>query len=348
MGDLLSRIEVTKLARELAVPETELMFLSASSPAELRELRRMTSSALFARNEDRVKLLAALSRMLPVSVTAKIAELALGPMLSARVAGVLDPREATRLASHLPARFLAALSPSLDPSRVAPIVRGLPEQLVVEVGRLLLSSGEHLTLARFVPVVESDVAMKVVSAATGADLLQVALYCDEPASLDGIAQRLSDDLLAEIIRAASTEQAYDAAVSLLSSLSAETCARLVAQIDSVPDDAREDLIAAVAEHDAWPAVLPALPTVAPDVLKAMVNVPATMDAGLIDRVIEHARALALAPVLVQLVLAMDDPHLDVLRDSALLREAEVQDWLLHSSGVGARLLTPVLESLGLR
>ena len=98
MGDLRSRIEVTKLARELGVAEAELSFLTASTPEDLRELRRLTSAALFTRNEDRVKLLAALSRMLPVPLTAKIAEVALGPALSARVAGVLDPREASRLA----------------------------------------------------------------------------------------------------------------------------------------------------------------------------------------------------------------------------------------------------------
>jgi len=348
VGDLLSRIEVTKLARELDVPETDLLFLAGSSQAELRELRQITSTALFARNEDRVRLLAALSRILPVPMTAKIAELALGPMLSARVAGVLDPREATRLASHLNAGFLASLAPALDPSRVEPIIRGLPDQLVVEVGRLLLKQGEHLTLSRFVSVVDINIAMGVVAGANGRDLLQVALYCDEPAALDSIAQRIPDAMLADIIKAASDDNAYDASVSLLTSLSQETCARLVGQIDAVPEHAREELIAAVAEHDVWPTVLPALHLVDQDVLKAMVNVPITMDAALLDRVVGHARELDLAPVLVQLVLAMDDDHLDVLRDSTVLRSAELQDWLLSTAGVGTRLMVPVLEALGLR
>lgn len=348
MGDLLSRIEITKLARELDAPEADLLFLTASSPTELRELRRLASAALFARNEDRVKLLAALSRILPVPMTAKIAELGLGPMLSARVAGVLDPREAIRLASHLRAGFLAALAPSLDPSRVAPIVRGLADDLVVEVGRLLLQQGEHLTLSRFVSVVDVDVAMGVVEGAGGRDLLQVALYCDEPAALDDIAQRLSDEMLAAVIVAASDDNAYDAAVSLLTSLSQDTCARLVGQIDAVPASARDDLIAAVAEHDVWPTVLPALHSVDQEVLRSLANVPATMDAELVDRVVDHARTLDLAPVLVQLMLAFDDEHLEVVRESKALRSTETQDWLIANAGVGSRLVIPVLEALGLR
>jgi hypothetical protein len=348
VGDLLSRIEITKLAHELDAPEADLAFLTASSPAEIRELREIAQTALFARNEDRVKLLAALSRMLPVSLTAKIAEFALGPMLSARVAGVLDPREATRLAGHLDSGFLARLAPSLDPSRVAPIVRGLADPLVVEVGRMLLEQGEHLTLSRFVSVVDVSVAMGVVADATGADLLQVAIYCDEPAALDAIAQRLPDRMLADIIKAASDASLYDAAVSLLASLSQDVCTRLVGQIGAVPDEAREELIAAVTHHDVWPSVLPALHSVDPDVLKAMVNVPITMDPELVDRVVAHARTLDVAPVLVQIVLAFDDEHLDVLRDSKALRAAELQDWLITNAGVGTRLIVPVLEALGLR
>lgn len=347
MGDLLSRIEVTKLARELEVAEADIIFLASSSPMEIRDLRRIVSAALFARNEDRVRLLAALSRVLPVSITAKIAELALGPMLSARVAGVLDPREASRLASHLNAGFLAALSPSLDPARVAPILRGLPAELITEVGRQLLKQREYVTLARFVPVVDIEVAMNVVANATGADLLQVAIYCDEPAALDAIAARVPDAMLGEIIRAASDANAYDAAVSLLTSFSAETCGRLVGQIEAVPDQAREELISAIAEHDVWPSILPALRSVDQDTLKAMVNVPTTLDAGLIDRVVYHARALDLAPVLVQLVLAFDDAHLDALRGSKQLRDSAVQEWLLANAGVGTRLIVPVLEALGL-
>lgn len=348
MGDLRSRIEVTKLARELGVEESEISFLTASAPEDLRELRRLTSTALFARNEDRVKLLAALSRMLPVPLTAKIAAVALGPALSARVAGVLDPREASRLAGHLEPPFLATLAVSLDPARVAPIVRGLPDELVVDVGRRLLAAGEHVTLARFVAVVSPDVAMGVVVNATGADLLQVALFTDEPAALDAIVHRISDEVLADVIRAASAAHAYDAAVTLLTSLSAHSCARLVAQVGVVEDNARESLIEAVAEHDVWPAVLPALPTVEQDVLKALVNVPATLDSAIVDRVVLHSRQLDLAPVLVQLVLAMDDEHLDALRESSVLREPGLQEWLTANAGVGTRLVLPVLESLGLR
>ncbi|MEX0427051.1 hypothetical protein AB3X52_05410 [Nocardioides sp. DS6] len=348
MGDLASRLEVAKLARQLGVDQGGLAFLTDRSPAELKDLRTVAAHALFSRNEDRVTRLAALSRMLPVPITAKIAEHALGPMLSARVAAVLDPREAARLAGRLDPDFLARLAVSLDPGRVAPIVRGLPDDLVVGVGRRLLRAGEHLTLGRFVSVVSVDVALAVVEGASGHDLLQVALFTDEPSSLEAIVRRLPDDLLGEIIRAADADGAYDAAVGLLLSLSPESCARLVAQVGIVSAGAREAIVEAVAEHDVWPAVLPALHVVDAPVLAALVNVPSTLDVAAVDRVVEHARELDLAPVLVQLVLGFDDDHLDVLRESDRLRDPALQEWLITHAGVSGRLVIPVLESLGLR
>ena len=292
--------------------------------------------------------LAALSRMLPVPLTAKIAQLALGPMLSARVAAVLDPREATRLAGHLDVGFLTRLAVSLDPSRVAGIVRGLPDDLVVEVGRRLLAAGEHLTLGRFVAIVAPELALQVVEGASGHDLLQVALFTDEPDALEAIVRRLPDERLGAVVRAADEAQAYDAAVGLLLALSPVSCTRLVAQVGMVSDEARAAVVAAVDTHDVWPAVLPALPAIEPEVLAALVNVPTTLEVPVIDRVVDHARALDLASVLVQLVLGFDDAHLDVLKESRRLRDPDLQAWLVDHAGVSGRLVLAVLTSLGLR
>lgn len=348
MGELLSRIEIVKLARELQVAEDDLEFLLDSSPTDLRELRSLVSSALFARNEDRVKLLASLSRLLPVSITAKIAKLALGPMLSARVAAVLEPREAARLAGHLEPGFLADLAVSLDPERVEAIVRALDDDLVVDVGRRVLAKGEYLTLGRFVSVVDVDVAMAVVGGATPDALLQVALFTEEPVALDAIVMRLGDEVLAGIVRAAAEANAYDAAVTLLLSLSTESCTRVVGQVHAVTPESRDSLVVAIAEHDVWPAILPALPAVEQETLASLVNVASTLEVAIIDRVVQHARDLELASVLVQIVLALDDAHLDALKDSKELRDPAVRSWLLRSAGVAKSLVEAVLGGPDLR
>ncbi|UDY22343.1 hypothetical protein [Nocardioides sp. Kera G14] len=347
MGDLASRIEIRKLAHELGATEEELAFLASNSPTQLRELRTDVSNALFARHEDRVTRLASLSKLLPVPLTAKIAELALGPMLSARVAGALDPRDAARLAGHLSPGFLTTLAVSLDPQRVAPIVSLLPDDLIVDVGRRLLEREEFLVLGRFVSIIDADVALRVVEVASEHALLQTALFADDPSSLDAIVEHLSDDTLAGIIRAASEADAYDAAVAILAALSPESCTRIVAQADAVSPDSRDELVRAIAFNEVWAEVLPAMHAVEQPTLAGLINVPSTLDIELVDHVVAVAREIGVAPVLVQLMLAMDDEHLDVLKESTALRDPATQRWLLDNAGVASRLVEAVLSQLSL-
>ncbi|TQL68402.1 hypothetical protein FB381_2291 [Nocardioides albertanoniae] len=225
MTALTSSLEITKLAHEMRVEETELAFLSPTAPDDLRDLRAIVSHAMFSRHEARVKRLAAVSNKLPAAVTAKISEIAMGPMLSARVAAVMDPSDAAKLAGHLRPEFLADLSVHLDPSRVAGIIDKLDRSLVIEVGRRLMAQGHLLTLARFTGVVGAETSLKVVEGASGSDILQLALFIDEPSVVDPILAGLPDPTVTEI--AAATSDHGDAGEALLAALSDASRARIV-------------------------------------------------------------------------------------------------------------------------
>lgn len=347
MSDLATRVEITKLAGELYVDEGELDFLRSTSAADVRVLRAAASGALFSRNEPRLQRIRKLSGMLPAPMTAKIAQLVFGPMLSARVAAVLPAAEAVKLAGVLKPDFLARLAVSLDPARAEPILRALPQALVVDVGRRLLAKGEHITLGRFVSVVSVDAAMGVVAGSTGSDLLKIALFTEEPAALEAIVRRLGDDALLSAIEAAHSEQAYDDAVALLSALSTHSTARLMGLMESLDAEAREEIVAAVVRHDEWREILPAFATLAPDVVRLLVNVSATLSVDVIDRVILVARATDGGGAgLVALVLAMDEDHRRILGSSRLLTPATTRDWLVESGGSARRQVLGVLAELG--
>lgn len=224
MTALTSALEITKLAHEMQVDEAELAFLSTTSPADLRDLRAIVSHSMFSRNESRVKGLAAVSKKLPAAVTAKITEIAMGPMLSARVAAVMDPADAAKLAGHLKPEFLADLSVHLDPSRVEAIIARLDRSLVVDVGRRLLADGHVLTLARFTGVVGAETSLQVMDGASGEEILQVALFLDDTSVLDPIIAGLSDETLAEVV--AATADQDEAADALIATLSEDSRARI--------------------------------------------------------------------------------------------------------------------------
>ena len=227
--DLRSRIEVTKLARELDVDEAELAYLGASPAAELRELRRVTGEALFRRHETRVRLLASVSGVLPLGVTAKIAEGAMGAALSARIAGVMEPDAAARLVGHVSPDFLTELAVRLDPSRVGPIVALLPDDVLLDVARRLLRDGELITLARFVAVVDPEIVVRVAGEATGADLLRMALYTEDEAALATLARRLPEATLADLVGAAEDPEEREVALALLDTLDPDVRERVLAR-----------------------------------------------------------------------------------------------------------------------
>ena len=226
MTALTSALEITKLAHEMHVEESELDFLSTTSPEDLRDLRGIVSHAMFSRHESRVKRLAAVRKKLPAAVTAKISEVAMGPMLSARVAAVMDPADAAKLAGHLKPEFLADLSVHLDPSRGAGIIAQLDTDLVVDVGRRLLAEDQLLTLARYPGVVGAETALEVVEGADGAQILRLALFIDEPSAIDPLLAGLPDERVAEVAEALGNEE--EAADALLAALNETSRTRIAA------------------------------------------------------------------------------------------------------------------------
>ncbi|UUZ61474.1 hypothetical protein [Nocardioides sp. B-3] len=104
MSDLATRVEITKLAGELYVEEGELAFLRGSSAGDVRACGRPRPAHSSRATSPRLQRIRRLSGMLPVPMTAKIAELVFGPLLSARVAAVLPrPRRSSwRLCSSPP------------------------------------------------------------------------------------------------------------------------------------------------------------------------------------------------------------------------------------------------------
>lgn len=344
----MSRVEITKLAAELRVPDGELAFLGDRSPEELRDLRAMVSRARFARHEQRSKTIAALSRRLPASLSAKIARSALGPMLSAHVASAMKADDAARLAGHLDPSFLADLAPGLDPTRVGPLLRRLPDTLVIEVATLLVERKDYITLGRLVSTVDTPVALRVIEQGDEEDLLHVALFAEDRDAIDAIARQLPDEQLAEVIATCARADLYDGLVALLRSLSRESATRLIAQVVAVEDNARESVIEAIAQHDAWPVILPSLAELAEPTLARIVSSPTVLDPVVADRVIEHARRLDLPEALVRSAAVLDDEHVEALRGSQSLRDRDLQDWMLSSSPEAPAAVLPILTRLGLR
>lgn len=218
MSDLLKEAEHIKLARTLDVPPASLRCVEALGALEIRALRERITHLLFDQHRALFQRLAAAGRLVPARVSAAISQKAFGPLIAARLAGLLPPEQAVRIAALLPVGFLADLCLALDPRSAPAVLQRIPVRTVVNVAQELANRGEHVTMARFVDVL-SDVSIQAVATALRdeAALVQIAFYVESDQRLDRLVELLPDERLGRLLEAAAGGPITlrQAAVSLL-------------------------------------------------------------------------------------------------------------------------------------
>lgn len=218
--DLDTRAEITKLAFLLGVDEAELDFLTALPTTALRKFRDRVTDALYAQDKDRLEVAAQAAKLLPLAVAAKIAEHGFGPMLSAALAGLLEPSRALGISQRVPIDFLTESSIHLDPRRAVDVVAALPPETVAQVGRALAARGLHVIAGRFVGYLPPESLSRAVAALDDADLLRTAFVLEDKTRLDELAE-LTRDRWPALIETARREQLWTQALDLIGHLSAE-------------------------------------------------------------------------------------------------------------------------------
>jgi hypothetical protein len=341
-----SRLEAAKIAHVLGRDPSEFSFLAEVPAVAIRELRHELMAATYRRHEARFVRLAGISAMVPPAVTAAIAQRALGAQIAARVAGVLPVQDAVKVARHLEPEFIADMAPYLDPRRIGPLVAQLAEDLVVEVGRLLLRRREWVTAARLLPVIGLGPLARLVDMVGGAEMFRIALYADEPADLDRVIDLLPDERLGSLVQAMVISAHLDEAVMLVESLSSASVARLLAQVALQEAPVRHLFVETLHRIGAWEAAIAGMSQLPAATLPALANVPATLDPGVMSMVVEAARALDLGPWLVLLLISLDDAHVEALPRVPALQDPELVAWIVDSVGASHRTVSAVLRDVG--
>lgn len=212
--------ERIKLERLLGVDEDSLAFLNTTHSSVVRAFREDFSDALYRRHQDNYARLAKLSRVLPVGVSAKLAETVLGAVLGSGVAGEMDPDRAGKLAGKLSVTFLAKLSVHLEPHRARKIIGKIPEAVIVAVAQELVRKEEYITLARFVTAVDSQMLRAVMDAISSADaLLRVGIFVEQRDRLNDLLESLSDQRRRDVLAAATTANLWPQMLVLMTHLS---------------------------------------------------------------------------------------------------------------------------------
>ncbi|GAA4546608.1 hypothetical protein [Amycolatopsis samaneae] len=245
-GNFAARAEILKLARVLGVEPENLDYLERVDEDDLRAFREQVTDTLFDANLVVLQRMALASRLLPGAVLAKIAERVFGPMLCARIAGLVDVNRGIDVAKRLSPRFLAEVAAELDPRRASAIIARIPLDTVVEVARELTRREDWITLGRFVGHLPDATVQRSLEVVGDADLLRIAFVLDDKSRIDHVVALLPAGRLTKVLRATvDDEDLWDPALDLITHLNDARLDTVLALVDELPAGLRERVQATI-------------------------------------------------------------------------------------------------------
>ena len=296
MSALAARAEVLKLARLLGVAEKDFAFLAEYDALALRALREQMTAQLYDDGKALLQKVAAATKLTPTSISAVIAEKALGPLLCARVASLVGADKAIDISKRLTPAFLAETCLHLDPRRTADIIRGTPVELVVAVSKILQAKQEFVTMARFVDALSPEAIKAVINATPDEEpLLRTAVFAENPALHNELVSYLPKARLKSLIAKATVDaELWSAALSLMSHLNPQWMGEL-GQLTSELDDATLTKIVNYSQsQNLWAVQLPVIAATPPEGQKRMLASAAINQPEVLDAMVAAAKGKAVA------------------------------------------------------
>jgi hypothetical protein len=238
--DYEAEAEILKLARVLGVEPARLGYLARVDADDLRAFREQVTDRLFDADIAVLQRMALAARVLPGGVLAKIAEKVFGPLLCARIAGVVDVSRGVDVAKRLSPRFLAEVAAELDPRRASAIISRIPLDTVRAVAAELHRRADWITLGRFVGHLPDPVVRRALEEIDDPGLLRIAFVLDDKRRVDHVVGLLPAHRLGRVITAAGAdEDLWNPVLDLLTHLSDARRATLAPLLGSLPGGLRE-------------------------------------------------------------------------------------------------------------
>jgi hypothetical protein len=226
--------------------------------ADLRELRRQVSDALFNLDRPAFVRAAALSKAVPGAIAARLTEAILPPIISARVAEVLDPARAADLVTRLSESYVAEVAVRMDAARSPQVIEAIPAEKVGAVARELARREEWVVIGGFVSAVSPAALAAAVAAFSGEQLLRIGFVLDDPGRLDDIAGMLTGEQTAALVAAAAESALWAELAEIVTQVSPARRTPLVRAYAAAPQTVRATFAAAAASGELPAGVLAAL------------------------------------------------------------------------------------------
>jgi hypothetical protein len=291
---LAARAEVLKLARVLRRDPDQLVHLEVVPPGDLRALREQVTELLWSDQSSAMQKLASASRLLPVRVAATIGQRAFGPLLAARITGLLDPDRAVEMADTMPVEFLADVATELDPRRSIEVISRIPPEKIAAITRELVRRREFVTMGRFVGHLRDDALAAALSEMDDNSLLQVAFVLESKDNLDHLMSLLGPQRLQGVVDAATRGGLWIEILDLLCHVSARRRKELAQRAETMDGAELASLVHTAAANELWSELLPLVEAFSPPAQQRLAAAVAALEPDQRETIIEGVRAAGMS------------------------------------------------------
>jgi hypothetical protein len=296
-----TRAEIARLAKLLGAEPERFGYLSEVPAADLRRVRRLATDVLFDADREVLGRAGAGSRLLPTGVVATIAERSFGPLLCARIAGLLEADRANEVASHLDPSFLADVAVEMDPRRASDLIGRVSIEHTQSAAAELSRRGEHVAMGRFVAHLPEAALSACLEVMDDAAVLRTAFVVEDKDRLDHVTSLLAPERLAGLIRAANEHGLWPETLDLLGHLGEERRRELADLAAAEGDEVLAGLVAAAQAEGLWAAVLPVSAAMSEDALRRFAALPALHRKDVLAAIVRTAAECGLWPDLLPLL-----------------------------------------------
>jgi len=251
-----SEVEIVKLARLLRTDPDEIAYLRDVDWQDIRDVREQASATMFDADRQQLQRVASATKLVPSKITATIGEKAFGPLLAARVTGLIEPSRAVDIAGHLPTPFLAEVAAQLDPRRASRVIAEIPPRQIASITQQLTHNGDHVTMGRFVGHLSEAALSAALANVDDESLLHTAYVVESKGSLGALVEIIPDERLHGILRTATDCDLWREALDVLRHVSDEQRGRLGDIAAAQDDDVLAGLVKAAQRDNLWADVLP--------------------------------------------------------------------------------------------
>ena len=257
-AELETHSEIVKLARLLDADPQDIDYLAEVSPEALRNLRRSLLDRFYGGTDEGIQRFAKIGNLLPAKVIAQLTKEAVGPVMAARIAGLIDPKQAAAVVGNLSPSFVAEIATHIDPRRVEPVIGRLPDDQVIKIAQKLIDRKEFVTMGQLASFVSDEILNAAFVYASDDALLQVAFVTEDKTRLSDALKPQSDERITNIIRTAVFTNLWPEAVDLLTQLSDEQYLRVINLASKLDKKTMDKLVGSTIEPILWQVMVPAL------------------------------------------------------------------------------------------